>query len=390
VSGLSAPATHDNVEPTGGDNPANEEALLPAAADAANIQAELAIGPDRTVALPMEGIPGGSSASDSEILLLETPPTAPARSTGQEKRRSEVVAYGDMEDGVLTVNPITTLMEIPPQRGNPIKMTRPASLALDLEDDTELQMEKVTQFKIECQDYFNHYKVPQEQWMVHAYHWMAGRLRRHYTQSYEKKGAHLTWTEFSNMLGEITQSTERPQHEWRKALEDFTMEKICTVPGGTPKSIVFGIGKLEDIMRHIPSLDEAGRCFALWKSLPTPMQDLLRHDQQTQEEFKEFKKLKKACIHQQLSFERHLNQNHVHDRAARKYKREFPFVNTISANPEHDRPEVKRRFTERDQRGSRVALSKDQMTGQMTGHMADPMTDKATSPMTNPGQTSQK
>ena len=189
------------------------------------------------------------------------------------------------------------------------KMTRPEILSLDLEEDMDSLKDRVAQFDIECTDYFNFYKIPRSQWTQHAFHWITGRLKRIYARKYAKAGnVHLSWLEFTELLEELTQSTDTPQHHLRSSLVKFSMEHECVSKTGELKSLAYGIWKLEDVANKIRGLDEEARCHALWNSLPERMKDDLQSIYDSQEGGNDYKALRKACLQRQEIFRRIVEQ----------------------------------------------------------------------------------
>jgi hypothetical protein len=86
---LSASLDKDPVKPTGVNIPDEDLELLLAAVETANAQAELASEPDCTVAPPKVCIPGGLSASASEKMVVEPPPTESKKATCEERYACE-------------------------------------------------------------------------------------------------------------------------------------------------------------------------------------------------------------------------------------------------------------------------------------------------------------
>jgi len=161
-----------------------------------------AIAEGQVIVMVERGVRHGETERRPICNLPEEPDIRPPRDAFNRRQ-------GNQETRTTTdisCNPISTMEMIRP----PIsKMTKPATLSLDLEMETERQKDHVLQFRIECMDYFRFYNLPEEQWMTHAYHWMGGRLRRLYTQKYAKKGDHMTWAELLEFLDEVTHSSEK-------------------------------------------------------------------------------------------------------------------------------------------------------------------------------------
>jgi hypothetical protein len=191
-------------------------------------------------------------------------------------------------------------------RGQAIKMTKPKDCSLNLDGDPDLLKELMIQFKIECLDNFTYYQTPKEEWTSHAFHWMSGRLRRMYTQSYERKGHHLTWEELLELLEELTQNIEQPQFGLRQKMVKFKLEEVCFKGPHEHKSLAYGIGQLEELLIKLQKTDDESRCFALWNALPERMQELIRHDPLTQQEFKDYRRLKRECMLHQPVFDRYM------------------------------------------------------------------------------------
>ena len=216
------------------------------------------------------------------------------------------------------------------------KMTKPEVMSLDLDEDMDSLKDRVTQFRIECADYFKHYKIPMEQWTQHAFHWTTGRFKRKNARKYAETDEHMTWAEFKELMEEMTQSTDTPQHHLRSLLVRFSMEAECSLEKGN-KTLAYGIGKLEDIAGKIKGLDEEARCHALWNSLPERMKDDLQSVYDCQEGGNNCKALKKACLQRQEIFRRYLDQRRGLKRgreiALPSPPRSYPSVNAIQAVP---------------------------------------------------------
>ena len=74
------------------------------------------------------------------------------------------------------------------------------------------------------------------------------------------------------------------------------MDQVCARPGEGHRSIAYGIGVMEELLSKIRDMNEKTKCFTLWNSLPYAMQDLLRHDRLTDDEYDNYKNLKRNCM----------------------------------------------------------------------------------------------
>jgi hypothetical protein len=209
------------------------------------------------------------------------------------------------------------------------KMSRPATLTLDLDDDSDTLQDKATLFRIGCQSYFDFYAVPEDRRAAMAFNWIGGRLQRIYGQKFNAKGTHLSWTEFLALLNELTDNTNKTQFDLKCQLDKFTFENVCAKADGSSRGLIYGVGRLEEVLARMQGLDELSRCYYLYRSLPQCIKEKVRNDNATQEEFNDYSRLKKATLQHQDLFDSYLEE-----KKTRRRQKDIPYVNAMQAVPD--------------------------------------------------------